>query len=121
MKKLSFYLLCVLLVSCSSADSKFIGQWQFYTGKDNENNSYENIMKGLVCPLKKLEGTQESYSFTYFNDKEIIFTKKDDNTLISNDIGVITLRIDESTKRLILNIGSNTESFSAEVEFTKLK
>lgn len=120
MKKLSFITFIILLTACtSSVDSNFVGQWKFY--KITPNNKPNDIsMNGLICPLKKLEGANETYSFLFF-DNEFVTTKKDNNTLIGAN-GAFTLKYDNSNQHLIFIMGSkeNKNNYS-EIEFEKLK
>jgi len=120
MKKLFFFCLLAVVTACTNpAVDKFIGQWQFY--KMVSEKTPENIsMNGLICPLKKVEGTYETYSFT-FATNIFILKQKDKNTLIGDD-DVVILKYDEATHELlcIMNLtGVNNNAIV--IEFKKIK
>ena len=121
MKKTSIIVSFLLLIACtSSVDKKFVGQWVVYSLADK---NYDGSLSGITCPLKKLEGTQETYSFAlpFGNGREIQFVKKDNNTLIGVIGDVFTLKFNEETGRLIFTGGKQDNKDYMEIEFTKLK
>ena len=120
MKKLSIISLFLLLLACTSTtekiDSKFVGQWKFYKGISN--NKTADYMNGVIYQIKKVEGTKETYSFSFFEgDNNFLFSVKDNDTLISVNANC-KLIYDEETQCLIFK-EHNIDYI--EWEFTKLK
>jgi hypothetical protein len=109
----------IVIASCSSVpqkkvDQKFTGKWKYYTSSYEKNGKGDGSMDGLVASLNKVEGTNETYSFSFINF-DLMFTKKDDSTLQGVD-NKFSLKYDESSEHLTFDIGGG--SFD---EFTKLK
>ena len=119
MKKISIISLIILLFACTNTtkttDNKFIGQWKFNKITPNDKPN-DNSMNGIICPLKKVENTNETYSFSFLGGEEMLFSLKDKDTLISLN-GTCKLIYNEINQQLRLNMGVN----SSEIEFTKLK
>jgi hypothetical protein len=107
------------LTSCDSTshksvDDKFVGYWKYYTSSFEKGEKSDGSMDGLTANLKKVDGTNETYTFAFIKF-DLLFSKKDDNTLEGVD-NKFLLKYDESKEHLVLDLGSG--SFD---EFVKLK
>jgi len=75
-------------------DEKFLGYWKYHSSSHKDDSS----MHGIIGTLKKLSGTQESYTFHYIKF-DMVFTKKDDYTLEGVD-NLMSIKYMESTHHL---------------------
>jgi len=97
-----------------STDEKFLGKWVYVTNVPADKTG-DHTMDGTICSLTKLEGTNESYNFKYWNGMEGIFTKEDENTLKAIDAKIQLKYIGEN-QHLILKLNENEG-----IEWSKLK
>ena len=109
--------LFIFFTSCNnifqnSTDRKFVGLWKFYSTDKGKSN--DGTMDGVIGTLKKVDGTNETYSFDYLN-LNLMYSKKDENILEGVD-SKFMLEYNEANQHLILH-----ESPTIFCEFTKLK
>ena len=95
-------------------DDKFIGVWRYYTSSYESKDRRDHSMDDIMGRLKILDGTKETYSFSFLQFN-LLFSKANDSTLAGIDSKFI-LEYHRSNSHLKLNIGDG--SFN---EFTKLK
>lgn len=118
MKKfLGFAFGLILLASCNnigqkSVDEKFVGLWKYVSS----NLSRDEGMSSVIGTLKKVEGTNETYTFNCIVQFDILFVKKDENTLEGASNNNMLLKYDENSDQLLYELSDKTE-----YRFAKLK
>jgi hypothetical protein len=116
MKKLTiliFALLVATFTSCNSTDRTFIGSWKFAKIVPLTNPN-DHSLDATIINIKKYPNTSKSYSLELFGN-EIIFTEKDENTLVGQNSSIV-LQYDPTSKLLKLIMGSDSEIYFSKLE-----
>ena len=90
---------------------KFIGSWKFLVLFPNERPN-DHSMDGYICDISRYGNTKTTFLFNFWDGTDYIFFLKDNNTLVSQNGGML-IKYDEGKKQLILYISkSNGEIFT---------
>ena len=87
MKKLLPVLLLIIYTACTSVgqpvtkEDVFPGTWKY----TKSNRKADASMNGVLAVVNKLQGTTETYNFSYLGF-DLLFTKKNDSTLIGSEM-----------------------------------